>query len=132
MYRKDSPNRKAGTTISSDMATRPTVLYPDRSSPTEKRAKAPTLGADASAFRSVDIDAMLPEDHLLALREGVDYLSGILLLLNEHLQQSAGMGRDNDSISAVSEHALSRARELRGHLDALTDDHLQRMRASRP
>lgn len=114
------------------MATRPTVLYPDRSAPHDTRAKASPLRAEGSAFGSMDTDAMLPEDHLLALREGVDYLSGILLLLNEHLQQSAGISRDSDEISAVSEHAISRARELRGHLDALTDDYLQRMRNGHP
>ena len=111
-----------------NMATRPTVLYPDRSTHADKRGAADASDADFVAFRSNTTEPLLPEDHLLALREGMDYLSGILLLLNEHLQQPTGATRADDSIAAVTEHALSRSRELRSHVDALTDDYLQRLR----
>ena len=113
------------------MATRPTVLYPERLNPA---SEAPSVD-QATHFshpESEDLSALLPEDHLLALREGTDYLRGILLLLNEHLQHSGSHTRDSEPLTAVTEHALQRMGKVRLHLEALTEDYLQRMRDGKP
>ena len=112
------------------MASRPTVLYPERSPNAAERHPSDKGGFDTNP-PSEPLD-LPPEDHLLALREDTDYLRGILLLLNEHWQQAGSANKDADSLSAVTEHALARIAKARLHLNALTDDYLQRMRNGQP
>jgi hypothetical protein len=113
------------------MSNQPTVLYPDRAKGETKTH--PTTGESArfEAAPSPEVASLLPEDHLLKLREGTDYLGGILLLLNEHLQHANSDQRNADSLGAVTEHAVERLRAMRVHVNALTDDYLQRMREGR-
>lgn len=118
------------------METRPTVLYPERASfdrsqesrldalPSDRPTSSPTL---TLPIEDLDPSAMHVEDHLLALRDGMDYLSGVLQLLDEHLQ-AANPDRHSHGVAAVAHQGVERTRVLQRHLDALTDDFLARMR----
>lgn len=118
------------------MASQPTVLYPGRVSVDRPEASpldmlhpgSPTPSpALTSPIEGLDLSAMRVEDHLLALRDGMDYLSGVLQLLDEHLQHDKA-ARHGHGVATVAHHAVERTRLLQRHLDALTEDYLARMR----
>jgi hypothetical protein len=142
LHRKESRVVKSLTNLSYTMSSRPTALYPERAAPVGGRDPVITpisgqadsthgnLGALASPLAGVAVDAMQPEEHLLALREGVDYLAGVLQLVDSYLHH-VKPAEPISGIAAVTNEAAARTLVLQRHLDALTEDHLQRMRDTR-
>lgn len=124
------------------MASRPTAVYPERAAPVGDRDPVVTpisghensthghLGVLASPLEGVAVDAMQPEEHLLALREGVEYLAGVLQLVDSYLHH-VKPAEPISGIAAVTNEAAARTLVLQRHLDALTEDYLQRMRDTR-
>lgn len=136
MHLRDSRLAQTDSTMLYIMETRPTVLYPEHASfdrsqdvtldslPSDSPTSSATL---SSPIEGLDPSSMRVEDHLLALRDGMDYLSGVLQLLDEHLQND-NRGRRGHGVAAVAHQGVERTRVLQRHLDALTEDFLARMR----
>ena len=124
------------------MTSHPTPLYPERTAVAGDRGSVITpisghansthgnLGALGSLLEGVDVDAMKPEEHLLALREGMDYLAGVVQLVDSYLQH-VNAADPISSVAAVTSEAAGRTRMLQRHIEALTEDYLQRTRDTR-